>query len=175
MATSAGAKLQLTLAIIKPDVTPMIYSVLKIREMIIERGFFVVKTGKVRIAEERAKDFYREHEGRFFYNRLVTFMSSGESQVHVLAKRDAIADWRSLMGPTKVYRTRFEHPATVRGLFGLTDTRNCCHGSDSDVSARREIDFFFPSFDVGKWFESEEELFRLGKVNLDAKNFVHRP
>ena len=49
------------------------------------------------------------------YSRLVTYMSSGTCHAHVLAKPDAIADWRSLMGPTKVIKTRFENPETIRG------------------------------------------------------------
>jgi len=26
-------------------------------------------------------------------------------------------------------RTVYENPASIRGMFGLTDTRNCTHGS----------------------------------------------
>lgn len=33
------------------------------------------------------------------------------------------------MGPTKVYRAQFEAPDTIRGEFGLSDTRNATHGS----------------------------------------------
>lgn len=33
------------------------------------------------------------------------------------------------MGPTKVYKTKYEAPDTIRGMFGLTDTRNSTHGS----------------------------------------------
>ncbi len=44
---------------------------------------------------------------KFFYNRLVSFMSSGPVHCHVLAGEGAIAGWRSLMGPTKVFKTRY--------------------------------------------------------------------
>lgn len=33
------------------------------------------------------------------------------------------------MGPTKVFKTIFEAPDTIRGQFGLSDTRNATHGS----------------------------------------------
>lgn len=49
--------------------------------------------------------------------------------MHILAKVNAIQDWRQLMGPTKVYHTIFTHPESIRGMFGLTDTRNATHGS----------------------------------------------
>jgi nucleoside-diphosphate kinase len=33
------------------------------------------------------------------------------------------------MGPTKVYHAQFTAPESIRGRFGLTDTRNATHGS----------------------------------------------
>lgn len=72
----------------------------------------------------------------------------------VLAGDNAIAKWRSLMGPTKVFKTIFSHPESIRGQFGLSDTRNACHGSDSTESAKREIGIFFPEFDANKWLNA---------------------
>lgn len=54
---------------------------------------------------------------------------SGPLEVHILARQDAIKVWRNLMGPTKVYHAQFTAPATIRGSFGLSDTRNAVHGS----------------------------------------------
>lgn len=33
------------------------------------------------------------------------------------------------MGPTKVFRARHSDPDSIRGAYGLTDTRNTTHGS----------------------------------------------
>ena len=82
-------------------------------------------------------------------------MSSGPLWALILAKPDAIAAWRRLMGPTKVYRGVYTEPESLRALFGLTDTRNGLHGSDSPESAVREIGFFFPEFDAAEWLERE--------------------
>jgi nucleoside-diphosphate kinase len=49
--------------------------------------------------------------------------------VHILARHDAVNVWRKLMGPTKVYRAQFTAPDSIRGRFGLSDTRNAVHGS----------------------------------------------
>jgi nucleoside-diphosphate kinase len=54
--------------------------------------------------------------------------------------------WRQLLGPTKVFKAIHSHPDSIRGLFGLTDTRNACHGSDSVESVAKEIKIFFPDF-----------------------------
>lgn len=44
--------------------------------------------------------FYEEHKGKPFYEKLVAFMTSGPIWAAVLAKKDAIRQWRALMGPT---------------------------------------------------------------------------
>ncbi|TPP64030.1 Nucleoside diphosphate kinase [Fasciola gigantica] len=75
-------------------------------------------------------------------------MICGPLGVYVLQGPDAISTWRSLLGPTKVYRAVVSDPTSLRGRFGLTDTRNGFHGSDSAETALREIRFFFPSFDA---------------------------
>uniref|UniRef100_A0A8D2M7R6 Nucleoside diphosphate kinase n=1 Tax=Zonotrichia albicollis TaxID=44394 RepID=A0A8D2M7R6_ZONAL len=68
------------------------------------------------------------------------------------------------MGPTKVFRARHSDPDSIRGAYGLTDTRNTTHGSDSPASASREIAFFFPEFDEQRWYEQEEPRLRRGQL-----------
>ena len=165
--------LQLTLAILKPDVTAHPHVVHKIKEAILERGFYIVRSKRLHLTRARAADFYKEHEGRFFHNRLVTFMSSGPISTHILARENAIGEWRKLMGPTKVFKTIHEDPGSLRGQFGLTDTRNSTHGSDSDESARREIGFFFPEFNIDDWYKQSEMSFSRCDVIYDPKHEIH--
>nr|XP_011737505.1 nucleoside diphosphate kinase 6 isoform X4 [Macaca nemestrina]XP_024648288.1 nucleoside diphosphate kinase 6 isoform X4 [Macaca nemestrina] len=54
---------------------------------------------------------------------------SGPIRAYILAHKDAIQLWRTLMGPTRVFRARHVAPDSIRGSFGLTDTRNTTHGS----------------------------------------------
>ena len=56
-------------------------------------------------------------------------MSSGPINPMILAHPDAIYHWRKLMGPTKSYVAQATAPHTIRGMYGLTDTRNCTHGA----------------------------------------------
>ncbi|XP_078534047.1 nucleoside diphosphate kinase 6 isoform X2 [Lissotriton helveticus] len=111
--------------------------------------------------------------GRFFYQRLVEFMASGPMRAYILAHEDAIKLWRDLMGPTKVFRARYIMPESIRGLYGLTDTRNTTHGSDSFESAKREMAIFFPEFSVSSWYEQEEPHFRLGAVTYNQEKLIH--
>lgn len=178
--------LSLTLGLLKPDITNMTYTLHQVRQMILQKGFIVLRSNIIpKMTRTQAEAFYEEHRDRFFYNRLVTYMSSGSVHAHILAlpsntpnDTNAIKVWRDLMGPTKVMKTRYTEPNSIRGSFGLTDTRNCSHGSDSLDTAKREIQFFFPNFDTFAFSGSLEEktiLQKYGDNNLkiDKNSFVH--
>ena len=173
------SKLQLTLAIFKPDLTIRPYSLEHVRHILIQNDFIAIRSKKEHLSKNKIKEFYKEHEGKFFYNRLVTYMSSGESHVHILGREnEAIKAWRSIMGPTKVFKTRYEQPESIRGQFGLTDTRNSSHGSDSDETARAEISFFFPEFNQDQFFQSGQDFeflngHRQRSLGFDSVMFQH--
>ena len=66
-------------------------------------------------------------------------MSSGPIVALVLARVEAIAAWRKLLGPTNSLVAREKAPASLRALYGTDGTKNAAHGSDSPASAAREI------------------------------------
>lgn len=75
--------------------------------------------------------------GKFFYNRLVDFMCVSPIHCMILAHPNAIRYWREIMGPTKPPKAQFIAPDTVRGMYGLTDTRNSSHGSGMLAAATK--------------------------------------
>ncbi|XP_061602537.1 nucleoside diphosphate kinase 6 [Cololabis saira] len=165
--------LQLTLAVIKPDAAahPLILQTL--HQRILDNNFIIVRCKDLVFRRQDSESFYAEHSERFFYQRLVEFMSSGPMRAYILAREDAIRHWRELMGPTKVFRARYTSPDSLRAQFGLTDTRNTTHGSDSLESAQREIRFFFPDFKAEEWMKKEEPLFRSGNMRYDHQHQIH--
>ncbi|XP_035276732.1 nucleoside diphosphate kinase 6 isoform X1 [Anguilla anguilla] len=174
LTTARCAKaLQLTLAVIKPDAVahPLVLEAL--HEKILENNFIIVKAKETVWRRKDSERFYAEHKGRFFYQRLVEFMSSGPMWAYILAREEAVSHWRAMMGPTKVFRARYDAPGSIRARFGLTDTRNTTHGSDSEDSAWREIAFFFPEFSVAEWMERAEPAFRAGPVEYDPHRRMH--
>ncbi|KAI9595920.1 nucleoside diphosphate kinase [Syncephalis fuscata] len=72
----------------------------------------------------------------------------------VLGGEQAIARWRALIGPTHPIRARVNAPTTLRAIYGLTDTRNSFHGSDSVETAIKEIKFFFPELDINQCIQT---------------------
>ena len=93
------------------------------------------------VSEKQARANYAEHEGKPFYEGLVSYITSGPVVKMVVSGEGAVAKCRSLMGATNPAEAA---PGTIRGDFGLVMDENVIHGSDSPESAEREIGVFFP-------------------------------
>jgi len=130
-----------TLCIVKPDGMPKARDIF---DRLKSYGFQRISTKRLQLLQRSAQEFYIEHEGRSFFERLVKHMTSGPIFVVCLERVGAILGWRQLLGPTNTHEARKTRPNCIRALFGTDQTRNACHGSDSPESAAREIDFFFP-------------------------------
>lgn len=132
-----------TLALIKPDANGLHKSAIISR--IQDEGFIIVKESEVKLSPEVTSEFYKEHKGKEFYERLVEWMSSAPIYAMVLEKEDAIRSWRELAGPTNAEKAREVAPNSIRALFGTDGSQNAVHGSDSVASAEREIQLVFGS------------------------------
>lgn len=55
---------------------------------------------------------------KMFFTNLMSFMSGGPIIAIVLGKKNAIEDWRKLMGPTNPMDARERFPDSIRALFG---------------------------------------------------------
>lgn len=65
----------LTFAMIKPHAVANPVALRQIMKIIDENGFKVVKKSRIHFHLQKAELFYEEHKGKFYYNRLVTFMT----------------------------------------------------------------------------------------------------
>ncbi|UCE23199.1 MAG: nucleoside-diphosphate kinase [Candidatus Zixiibacteriota bacterium] len=99
----------------------------------------------VRLEKEEARKFYAVHEGKPFFNSLIEFMTSGPIVVMVIGGHDSIERWRDLMGATDPAKARYN---TIRREFGTSVEKNVVHGSDSPVTARAEVAFFFKDDEI---------------------------
>ena len=95
------------------------------------------------IDKDTAGRHYAEHEGKPFYGDLVTFITRSPSVLMVVeGPEGTFKVVRTLMGVTN---PREAAPGTIRGDLAVELTENLVHGSDSQESAKREIDLFFPA------------------------------
>ncbi|MGA9364358.1 MAG: nucleoside-diphosphate kinase [Bacteroidota bacterium] len=128
-----------TLAILKPDCIRKKVAG-KVIARIEEAGFRIVAMKMVHLTPETAGEFYAVHRGKPFYEDLLKYMSSGACIPMVLEKENAVNQFRTLIGATDPKQAA---PGTVRSDFADDKQQNIVHGSDSDESARFEIEFFF--------------------------------
>lgn len=131
----------LTLAMIKPH----IHFQRRAGEIIqrIEKEKFAILLCKlVQLRDEGVEEFYGEHKGKDFFPRLKNSMLSGPTWVLVLAKENAVDEWRKVIGATNPAEAA---PETIRAIFGDKSnmSNNAVHGSSDDWAAKKEINFFF--------------------------------
>ncbi len=131
--------MQKTFAIIKPHAVKSKFSG-KIIDMIETAGFEIIEMKKITMNQAQAQALYAEHEGKPFYNGLVSIMTASPLIVLKLQKNDAVVAWRELMGATNPANAA---QGTIRALYGNSLDENAVHGSDSSVSAARELAIFF--------------------------------
>jgi nucleoside-diphosphate kinase len=130
---------QRTLSIIKPDATNRNLTG-AVNAIFEKAGLRIVAQKRVRLTREQAEGFYAEHKERGFFRELVDFMTSAPVVLQVLEGEDAIAKNREVMGATDPAKAA---AGTVRKLYAQSIGENSVHGSDSEASAKREIDYFF--------------------------------
>ena len=130
---------QRTLSIIKPDATGRNLTG-AVNAVFEEAGLRIVAQKRVRLTKAQAEGFYGEHKARGFFGELVEFMTSGPVVLQVLEGENAVAHHREVMGATDPSKAA---DGTVRKLFAKSIGENSVHGSDSEASAEREINFFF--------------------------------
>jgi nucleoside-diphosphate kinase len=128
-----------TLVICKPDAVER-RLVGEIVSRLERKGLRIVEMKMMSITKEIAGRHYGEHQGKPFYDDLVSFITRSPAVVMVVEGPEAFSVVRTLMGTTN---PRQAAPGTIRGDLAIELTENLVHGSDSPESAEREIGIFF--------------------------------
>ena len=112
------------------------------------KGLQIVGLKFMRISQQTAETHYAPHKGKGFYEGLVKFMTSSPVAVVALEGKNAIAIARKMMGAT--FGSNAE-PGTIRGDFGVSNSFNLIHGSDSPEAAAKELKLFFKDDELIDW------------------------
>jgi len=133
-----------TLLIIKPDgVSRRLTGVILAR--IERKGYMIERMKMINVSSELAQKHYEVHKGQSFYEKLVNYITSGPVVVAIIQGEGCIGGLRYIMGNTDPLEAA---PGTIRGDYATNVTMNLIHGSDSPESAEREIELFFPDYDL---------------------------
>jgi nucleoside-diphosphate kinase len=105
------------------------------------KGLRLLGLKQMTMTRELAERHYAEHEGKPFYDELVSFITSGPLVAMVLEGEQAVDAARQVIGATNPLEAS---PGSIRGDFAIEVGQNMVHGSDSVSSAAREVGLFFP-------------------------------
>ena len=132
-----------TLVLVKPDGVARGLSG-EILRRIEAKGYTIVDLRMVTPARELLEAHYEEHQGKPFFEPLVAFMASGPVVAARVTGDSVIEGFRSLAGKTD---PTVAAPGTIRGDLGRdwgeAVQKNLVHGSDSTLSAERELAIWF--------------------------------
>ena len=112
-----------TLILIKPDAFARNLSG-EIIARFERKGLRLVAMNLITMTRERAERHYAEHEGKGFYEELVTFITSGPLVAMVLEGDQAVVAARQVIGATNPLEAT---PGSIRGDFAIVTGRRVVH------------------------------------------------
>jgi nucleoside-diphosphate kinase len=139
--------LERTLVLIKPDGVQrgLIGEVFARLE---RRGLRLVGAKFLKVSQELAKTHYAIHEGKPFYDGLITYITSAPVMAMVWEGPNAIAAVRQTMGSTRPTEAA---PGSLRHDFSLEVGRNLTHASDSVENGQAEVSLWFTDQELVHW------------------------
>jgi nucleoside-diphosphate kinase len=112
----------------------------EIIDLILKNRFEITNMRQFRFSEEEARRFYAMHEGKPFFENLVSYITSGPVVGLELEREDAVRVLRALVGATDPADA---DPGTIRYMYGTDLQRNAVHASDSPGSVEKELAIAF--------------------------------
>lgn len=122
-----------------------------------QRGLQLVGMKLLQMSPQLAAEHYAVHEGKPFYEGLVSYIVSGPIVAMVWQGKNAVAAARGTMGVTNPVNAA---PGTIRGDLAIEIGRNLVHGSDSPENAVKEVGLFFRPEELVAWERSGDPWIR---------------
>lgn len=144
-----------TLVLIKPDGVQrnLIGTIINRLET---RGLQLVAAKFVLVDDALAREHYKAHTGKTFYEGLIKYIKSAPVMAMVWQGPQAIKAVRQTMGATNPLEAA---PGSIRHDFSIMMSRNLTHASDSAESAAEEIALWFSKAELVSWERDGENWF----------------
>ncbi len=131
--------MQRTLVLLKPDCIQrrLIGELISRFET---KGLNIVAMKLLQVTPELSKKHYAEHVSKPFYPSLESFITSSPVVAMALEGLEAINVVREMLGATNGLKAA---AGTIRGDYSSSRQMNLVHASDSEESAKRELELYF--------------------------------
>ena len=123
-----------------------------------KKGLILVAAKLIQMSKEQAQRLYEIHQGKPFFQELVSHVTSSPVFVMIWEGPNSVAVVRNLVGATNPATAA---PGTIRGDYALSVTPNAIHAADSLENAKREIAIFFTVGEITKYTKPTEREFLL--------------
>lgn len=120
-------------------------------------GLKLVALKMLHMDREMAGKHYAIHQGKPFFEGLVSFITSSPLIAAVFEGTSAVEVVRKTMGATDPVKAA---PGTIRGDLAVDIGRNVVHGSDSIENAQKEISLFFSAKEIVSYERQVEPWIR---------------
>ena len=120
-------------------------------------GLKLVALKMLHMDRELAGRHYAIHQGKPFFEGLVSFITSNPLIAAVFEGKNAVEIARKTMGATDPVKAA---PGTIRGDLAVDIGRNIVHGSDSVENAQKEIGLFFSAKEITSYERQIEPWIR---------------
>lgn len=131
-----------TVALLKPGLTDEQKA--EITKKIEDSGFIIATKKSEKLTEDIAKEMYKSSSDKPHYNELVSLMTSGETEVLVLSRENAIEGWREEIGDVDPSKAKESNPESLRATYGVDILNNAIHGASNKEQADHELNVLFP-------------------------------
>jgi len=117
----------------------------KILQRFEDKSYKIIGLKMINVTPEIAAKHYEEHAGKPFYEKLIRFITMGPIIAMVIEGKNAIKGVRHLVGKTNPDEA---DDGSIRADFSSFSTMNLVHASDSEESAKRELDLYFTEAEI---------------------------
>lgn len=158
-----------TIGLVRPGILSQFGD--EIEKAIKSAGFVIADKTEILLSKEQTEEYYKSHEGKDYFEPLVSIMSGGPCHAFLLSSANAIKKWRGQLGPVIVNdETRDEHPNSLRVKFQTSSSVNSLHGSSTVEEFHADLAMFFPELEkqMEEIKEEEEKEEQNDQENLDG-------
>ncbi len=143
-----------TVVLIKPDALQR-GLVGEIMHRFERKGLKLVAIKMIFLTDKILDEWYKHHKGKDFFADLKKFMKWTPIVAMIWEGIEAIPAVRKIVGITK---GREAEGGSIRGDFGMSQSYNLIHASDSKAAAKREIKLIFKDKEIFDYHSSVECL-----------------
>ena len=112
------------------------------------RGLRLVAAKFMRVSRELADTHYAIHQGKPFYDGLISYITSAPVMAMAWEGPNAVAAIRQTMGATRPTEAA---PGSLRHDFALEVGRNLTHASDTPENGASEVALWFRQEELVNW------------------------